>query len=140
MQLPDREPESNGKILSHDAGIGEASNAMVKERARELAKIAGLDPETSTENFMIQAREELRGDPDADAATDDEGEIAQLSAYDDVPGESGTAVAPSTQAAASSDEQTIGESLYSEGIAEADHDRMVSSRTEEDRDARAEEK
>ena len=73
----------------------------------------------------------MRGAADPDAANDDEGAIAGLIDEDDVPGESGSAVLPETNAAASSDEQTIGEELYGEGIAEADHDRMTQSRRQE---------
>ncbi len=140
MKLPDTQPENPGKILDHDAGLGEASEAMVDERARELAMIAGLDPDASADEFHQQAREELSGRADEDAAADDEGTIAGLSSYDDVPGESGTSVSPGTNAAASGDEETIGEALYSEGITEADHDRMVSSRDDEYREAHDEEK
>ena len=49
-------------------------------------------------------------------------------------GESGGAVAPATNAAQHGDEQTVGEALYAEGIAEAEHDRMTESRRTEDRD------
>ena len=140
MQLPDTQPETPGKILDHDAGLGEASEAMVDERARELAKIAGMNPEDSAEDFHAQARAELRGSADPDAANDNDGLAADLSNYDDVVGESGNAVTPAANSAASGDEQTIGESLYAEGISEATHDRMVESREEELREARDEEK
>lgn len=139
MQLPDTQPGNHGKILDHDAGLGEASEAMVDARARELAEIAGLSPEDSAADFHRQARAELSGRADPNSANDDEGAASELSSYDDVPGESGSAVYPGTNAAASGDEQTIGESLYAEGISEATHDRMVESRGEELRDARDEE-
>ena len=140
MRLPDTEPGAPGKILDHDAGMGEASEATVDKRARELAKIAGLDPDEAADEFHQQAREELSGRADENAPADEEGAIAGLTSYDDVPGESGGAVSPSTHSAASGDEETIGESLYAEGINEAGHDRMVSSRDDEYREARDEEK
>ena len=131
MQLPDQPPHDQGKILNHAAGIGEVSKAEVEKRARELAEIDGLDADQVNERHRYQARQELRGAADPDAANDDEGAIAGLIDEDDVPGESGSAVLPETNAAASSDEQTIGEELYGEGIAEADHDRMTQSRRQE---------
>ena len=131
MQLPDQSPHDQGKILNHAAGIGEVSEAEVEKRARELAEIDGFDADQVNEGHRHQARQEMLGAADADAANDDEGLIAGLINEDDVPGESGSAVYPATNAAASSDEQTIGEELYGEGIAEADHDRMTQSRRQE---------
>ena len=140
MKLPDTQPEQPSKMLDHDAGLGEASEDMVEARARELAKIAGLSRDESPKDFMGEARGELRGSVDPDSPSDDEGAIAGLSSYDEVPGESGMPVSPATNAVASGDEESIGEALYSEGISEATHDRMVESRSEELRDARDEEK
>ena len=130
MQLPDQPPHDQGKILNGAAGIGEVSKAEVEKRARELAEIDGLDADQVDEGHRYQARQEMLGAADADAAND-EGPVAGLINEDDVPGESGSAVTPATHAAASGDEQTIGEELYGEGIAEADHDRMTQSRRQE---------
>ncbi len=134
MQSPDQSSNPPGRILDHDAGIGEADANMVEQRARELAEIDGLDADQVNDGHHAQARAELSGAADLFAANDDEGATAGLIATDDVPGESGVAVAPATNAAQYGDEQTIGESLYSEGIAEADHDRMVESRRDERED------
>ena len=134
MQLPDQPANLPGKILDHAAGIGEANEKMVETRARELAEIDGFTPDQVNEGHRYQARQELRGAADANAANDDEGPEASLIEEDDVPGESGVAVAPATNAAQHGDEQTIGEALYNEGIAEADHDRMTQSRLEERED------
>ena len=134
MQLPDDAQNLPGKILDHDAGIGEVDGDMVADRARELAEIDGVTPDQVNEGHRQQAREELRGADDPTAPNDDEGVEAGLIEPDDVPGESGGAVEPFTNAAMHGDEQTIGEQLYSEGIAEADHDRMVDSRQQERQD------
>ena len=134
MQLPDQSPLAKGKILDHDAGMGEPDADMVEQRARELAAIAGLSRDESIDDFKKQAREELRGAVDPNVSNDDAGPMADLIEEDDVIGESGGAVAPATNAAMHGDEQTVGEQLYSEGIEEADHDRMVASRREERRE------
>lgn len=131
MPTPDQSSNPPGKILDHDAGLGEADHDRIEARAIELAEIAGLDPDQVDEGHRAQARDELSGTADPDAANDEEGAAAGLIESDDVPGQSGGAVAPAANATQGDDEQTIGESLYAEGVAEADHDRMVESRREE---------
>ncbi len=131
MHLPDESHSAHGKMLDHDAGIGEVTRSEIEKRARELAVIDGFSPDQVNEGHRYQARQELRGAADADAANDSEGAIADLVSTDDVPGESGSAVYPATNAAVNSDEQTIGEQLYGDGIAEAEHDRMTQSRRQE---------
>ncbi len=134
MQLPDQSPLAKGKILDHGAGLGEPDDAQVEQRTRELASIAGLSRDESFEDFRPQAIEELRGAVDPNVSNDDAGPMADLIAEDDVIGESGGSTAPATNAAMHGDEQTVGEQLYTEGIDEADHDRMTASRREERRD------
>ena len=134
MQLPDDSPSAKGKILDHGAGIGEPDADMVEQRARELASIAGLSRDEPVDDFRAQALEELRGAVDPNVSNDDAGPTADLTAEDDVIGESGGSAYPATHAAMHGDEQTIGEQLYGEGIDEADHDRMTESRREESRD------
>ena len=132
MQLTDESPSARGKILDHDAGMGAPDEEMVEQRARELASIAGLSRDESIDDFRRQAIEELGG-ADPNIPNDDAGPEAELIAEDDVLGESGGAVLPVTNAAASGDEESIGEQLFNEGIDEADHDRMTASRNEERR-------
>ena len=131
MQLPDQSSNPPGKILDHDAGIGEADKDMVEARARELAEIDGFGADQVNEGHRYQARQELRGAADPNAANDDEGPESELINEDDVIGESGGEVNAFTNEAQYGDEQTVGEALYSEGVAEADHDRMIESRKEE---------
>lgn len=130
------QPESTsrpaGRILDHDAGLGEASADMVEERARELAMIAGFTPDQVTDAHRREAREELSGavDPNGIPA-DDDPLVADLTAYDEAPDESGHVVAAMGDPADGSDEETIGAALYSEGVAEATHDQMVESRRDQ---------
>ena len=93
--------------------------------------IAGLSPDEVNDGHRYQARQELRGAADPNAANDEDPLLAGLIAVDDVPGESGFADTPSTNALAYGDEQSVGEALYGEGIAEATHDQMVESRKHE---------
>lgn len=108
--------------------MGEVGEAQIEERARELAMIAGLPPGEATDAHRAQAARELRGTDDDSFPNDEEAALAGSIDRDDIPGERGGAVMPETDAAASEDEETVGEALYAEGIAEADHDRMVASR------------
>lgn len=130
------QPESTsrpaGRILDHDAGLGEASADAVEERARELAMIAGFTPDQVNDEHRREAREELSGavDPNGIPADDDPA-VADLTAYDEAPDERGHVVVPTGDPADGSDEETIGEALYSEGVAEATHDQMVASRREQ---------
>jgi hypothetical protein len=128
MHLTDQPAETSGKILDHDAGLGEANADQVEERARELAMIAGLSPDEVNAGHRYQARLELRGAADPNEANDEDPLLAGLVGRDDVPGESGFATEPASNAALYGDEQSVGEALYGEGIAEATHDQMVASR------------
>ena len=134
MQLPDQPAETVGKILDHAAGLGEANREQVEERARELALIAGLSADEVNDGHRYQARQELRGAVDPLAANDEDPLIAGLIDTDDVPGQSGFPTDTGGDAAANGDEQTVGEALYGEGIAEATHDQMVESRKQERED------
>jgi hypothetical protein len=131
MQLPDQPADTVGKILDHGAGLGEANGEQIEERARELALIAGLSADEVNDGHRYQARQELRGAVDPNVSNDEDPLIAGLIDTDDVPGESGFAASPATNAAMHGDEQTVGEALYGEGIEEATHDQMVESRKQE---------
>ena len=52
---------------------GPATPEMVENRARELALIAGREPNRVTASDRIQAKKELLGDDSGDAAADDTG-------------------------------------------------------------------
>ena len=98
-------------------------------------EIDGLDADDVNEGHRDQARQRnYAGADDPTTPNDDEGAMADLIERDDVLGESGGAVSPATNAAVHGDEETIGEALYTEGINEADHDRMTQSRRQERED------
>ncbi|MBV9464239.1 MAG: hypothetical protein JO317_08435 [Verrucomicrobiae bacterium] len=52
-----------GKIEQHADGLGTVTEAMVRQRARELAQIAGRLPDQVTEEDVEEARSELMGPP-----------------------------------------------------------------------------
>lgn len=116
--------EDQGKILDHDAGVGEVSDAEITRRAKELSMIAGRLPEEFNETDRIQAVEELRGRRDQLEANDEPSFAAGMTERDDTLGTGGlTTSSPSDEG-----DRTIGETLYNEGVAEAVHDQMLQSR------------
>ena len=122
-ETPDEELQNHGKILDHDAGTGEIAEDEVDSRARELSMIAGRLPEDANAGDRTQAVEELRGRRAQRAPNDDAPFAAEMTERDSV---TGGAATPATDV--SDGDQTIGETLYNEGVAEATHDQMVQSR------------
>ena len=122
-ETPDEQLQNHGKILDHDAGTGEIAEDEIESRARELAMIAGRLPDESNSGDRTQAVEELRGRRDPLAANDETPFAADMTERD---GLTGGAESPATDV--SDGDETIGEALYNEGVAEATHDQMVESR------------
>jgi hypothetical protein len=105
------------KILSHDAGLGIPDPEMVRQRAREIARINGRDPRHYSEADWLQAKLELHGGHELDG---DE-PVRFFSGHDPAAGSTGHQ-APKL----GSDElENIGEELIAEGMEEALHERMV---------------
>jgi hypothetical protein len=123
------EPKSH--IMIHDEGAGAASPDEVKQRARELAAIAGRAPNEFTEEDFLQARAELTGSPEL-AETD-----APEEAITFEPG-SGDILGGRPHHAENlhpEDESTVGEELFTEGTDEALHDEMLEAAKKNLRDA-----
>src|ERR1043166_444932 len=112
----------NGKIIVHSAGAGVPSPDAIRERARELAVIAGRAASEFTDADWEQAKRELlqSGTPPAD---EDE-MVAAVTTWDEVPG------SPGHQAKnyGPQDETNIAQELVEEGVEEALHDEMVEAR------------
>jgi hypothetical protein len=115
-----KEPKfRQGKISQHFTGLGTVTPEMVQQRAREIARINGRDPETYNEDDWQAAKLELTG-----AAGDTEefqDEIRGGRNWDETPGTSGHKAPVRTP----SDEQTFAERLAREGVEEANHDQML---------------
>jgi hypothetical protein len=91
---------------------------MVEERARELALIAGREPNRVTASDRIQAKKELLGDDSGDAAADDTGMAS--SGMGAPPTSTGRRVEPQLPTDDETEIQTV-----QEGVNEAEHDEMV---------------
>jgi|SRR5581483_2077972 len=90
----------------------------VNERARELALIAGREPNRRTTSDLREAKEELRGDDAADAPADDEG--ITPSGMGAPPTSRGRKFEPQLPDDDRDEERTV-----QEGVDEAEHDEML---------------
>lgn len=93
---------------------------MVENRARELALIAGREPNRVTASDRIQAKKELLGDDSGDAAVDDTG--ITPSGMGAPPTSTGKRVKPQLPVDDEIEIQTV-----QEGVDEAEHDEMLQS-------------
>jgi len=116
---------AHGKISVHGDGVGAPSPETVETRAREIALIAGRDPDEFTDADWDQARRELLGTSDSNAPEETE-ENAELV-------EEWNVVASSTghRAPRVEDDENLGEQLVSDGIEEAARDQMLEARKED---------
>ncbi|HTR41730.1 MAG TPA: hypothetical protein VMH87_08965 [Pseudomonadales bacterium] len=97
---------------------GVVTEEMVEGRARELALIAGREPNRVTGSDRIQAKKELLGDDSGDAAVDDTGIM---------PGGMGsppTSQGRKTEPQLPTDDETATQ-MVQEGLDEAEHDKML---------------
>ena len=97
---------------------GLVTSEMVENRARELALIAGREPNRVTASDRIQAKKELLGDDSGDAAVDDTG-IAP-SGMGAPPTSRGWKIEPQLPTDDQTEIQTV-----QEGVDEAEHDEML---------------
>lgn len=106
------------------AGFGEASEATIEKRAREIGRLNGHDE--PTEHDRAAALQELR-EPLGDPSADPEIEEAERPGSSVPPSSSGH----QTERLEPDDEETIAEELVQEGIEEADHEVRVRSTEQE---------
>jgi hypothetical protein len=118
-------PLKDGGLTDNSAGIGSVTPKMVRQRAAELAVIDGRSEQDASRSECEEARRELTGEPDTDPKEAALESAPESERWDPVPGSTGHKV----PAAPSEDEDEEGrsdkEQLVEEGIAEAEHDRMV---------------
>jgi hypothetical protein len=109
---------SPGKISEHLTGVGTVTAGMVRERAREIARINGRSPDHFSREDWEEARRELQGiSPGQEERVDLEPA--------DTPWEGPTGgVGHRAETIEASDEQEVAERLVEEGAEEANHDRM----------------
>lgn len=115
------------KIANHADGMGVPNTDLVRQRAREIAKINGHTVYNDAD--WQQAKLELHGSA-ATPGEDGEEAVESFSERDMIPGMLGRHV----ENAALEDAGNIVEELVSEGMDEAVHDQMLeASKLEDDR-------
>jgi hypothetical protein len=117
-----------GKITVHGAGIGAPSPEQVEKRARELALIDERDPNEFSDADWNQARRELSGENLPPPPEESEEAAKMQEEWEVTPDDRGHRV---NRPGVSDDEQSVGESLVTDGVEEASHDQMLEARREE---------
>jgi hypothetical protein len=118
MDAPDNPPL---KMQTGGAGLGEVSQQMLDDRARELARMDGRVD--FNERDLQQARTELQGFAQPPAPPETAGGAEELVEWDESPAASGHQT-PTYQI---DDEANIGEVLVQEGVDEAEHSQRVAA-------------
>ncbi len=115
-------PLKQGVLTEHSTGVGTVTRTMVRERAVELAIIAGRTAQDVSKSDWEQAKRELTGEPDANDKDALLEAVPESERWEVVPGSTGGKV----PAAASEDEDDEGRSdnarLLEHGLAEAEHE------------------
>jgi len=121
-----KERTEQGKFTEHGHGIGTVTEAMVHQRAREIAVINGRTKNEVIEADIEQARRELTGDEGLVPEPTPAETLPEDQRWDPVPGSEGKE-APTS---AAPDEQTFAAELVEEGVEEAEHDQMTEAERE----------
>src|SRR5436190_14654736 len=108
---------NSAKILQHSTGMGAPDAEMVRQRARELARIDGR-AEFNDEDWR-QAKRELHGGHDFGEALDGNGMAPIVSEHDMIASDPGHHVERMGM-----DDENIVEELIAEGMDEAMHEQM----------------
>ncbi len=117
-----KNPLNKGMLEENSVGIGEISDEMIADRAKELALIAG-HPVTAA--YREQALRELTGESEMDANEELLESVAEDDRWDPLPGSTGHQVEES--ASEDEDEEGLSEDaqLFEEGVREAEHDQLL---------------
>ena len=109
-----------GSYIARATPLGTVTEGMVVKRAKEIAITNGRNGNEYTSNDLDEARRELLGFPNADAA-EREGSAPDTGGWLGEAGDRGDR-APVRPAR---DEQTFAENLVQEGVEEAAHHQML---------------
>ena len=118
-----RNPIEEGKFTEHAHGMGTVTEAMVRQRARELALINGRTENQVIESDLTQARRELTGEEGLNPEPTEAEALTEDQRWEPVPESTGHQM-PTVPPP---DEQTFAEKLVEEGIQEAEHDQMTAA-------------
>jgi hypothetical protein len=128
-----KNPLSKGILTENSVGIGTVTRAMVHERARELALIAGRVPPHVSQAEYEQAKRELTGESDIDRQEALLESMPESKRWDPVPGSAGRQVPEAPSEDEDDEGRSETEQLVDEGAEEADRDRMLQAARESGR-------
>jgi hypothetical protein len=116
-----RDQIEEGRMSDHTAGLGTVTEAMVRQRAREIALINGREEGQVLDSDLDQARRELQGQEGLYPLPTAAENLPESKRWDAVASTAGH----KTNTVPVSDEQTVAEKLVEEGVAEAEHEQQV---------------
>jgi hypothetical protein len=126
--MKQRDETNSGKIEFHGNGMGVPSPDDIERRAREIAMIDEREADEFTDTDWAQARRELLGENDTTPPEEDSKNIKLEEEWEVTPDNRGHRV---PRPGIEEDEETLGESLVSDGREEAARDQMLEARREE---------
>ena len=129
MYMNENSQPGFGKISVHGNGVGAPSPEMIERRAREIALIDERNPDEFTDSDWEQARRELMGIQQTAAPEEIGGGVEIAEDEHEIVPESPGHRAP--RPGFDDDDETLGQSLISDGLEEAAHDQMLEARLEE---------
>jgi hypothetical protein len=125
-------PLKQGLLTEKSAGIGTVTRKMVRTRAVELAVIDGRSPEEVSKSDWEQAKRELTGEPETDPKEVILESAPESDRWNPVPGSAGDKVRVGSNADEDDEGRSDNERLVEEGIADAEHDRMLQANLKRD--------
>jgi hypothetical protein len=123
-------PLKEGALTENSVDIGTVSDAMVQERAIELAVINGRSAQDVSKADWEQAKRKLTGEPDANPKEAFLETAPESERWDPVPGSTGYKVPVASSEDEDDEGRSDNERLVEEGISEAEHDQMLQSSRE----------
>ena len=119
------DPLKQGALTENGAGIGTVTQEMVRERATELAVIAGRSEDDVSVFDLEQAKRELTGETDIDPKEAILEAAPESERWDPTDGSTGHKVEATSNEDEDGEGRSDSERLVEEGVAEAEHDQMV---------------
>ncbi len=126
-----RSENPNGRIEEHASGMGPPTRESVEQRAREIAIIESRSPDAVTDDDRRRALDELRGRQASGLPPEEGDELLATRHPADLAVDTGH---PAGVHVPPTDEPMTAEHMAEEGVREAEHDRMLSAREEEERE------
>ena len=115
-----------GRFTVKGHGLGTVTEAMVRQRAAEIAEINGRPRHRIIESDVAEARRELAGQERLNPERPRSERIPEEARWQPEGGSPGQKTPP----VPAPDEQTFAEKLVEEGVAEAEHDQQVKATRE----------